>query len=371
VSGAVRASRHFSRSYSEARDKFLAATGACGAPVETHLLPELRGVDGEALAMDVARLGDAGAPGMLMLWSATHGIEGYCGSGCQVGLLSDSGFLAAVAEAGVAVLFVHAINPHGFSYGRRVNEDNADLNRNFRDFAAPAPVNAAYAEIHRHLLPAEWPPGPANEMELGAWIAGHGERAYQTAVSSGQYAFPAGMFFGGAGPSWSNRTLRSVLRAHAARRTALGLIDIHTGLGPRGHGEKIYDGPDVAGDFARTRSWWGDDVTSFHDGSSTSARLVGVNYNAVYDECPGAAYAGIGLEYGTLPLLEVFQALRADHWLHNYPDAPDALATGIRRQMREAFYIEADDWKDTVYAQARMAALTAIARLAHPSEGEP
>ncbi len=63
-----------------------------------------------------------------------------------------------IDETRTAVLFVHALNPHGFSYGRRVNEDNADFNRNFRDFATPPPVNAAYAEIHPLLLPPAWPP---------------------------------------------------------------------------------------------------------------------------------------------------------------------------------------------------------------------
>ena len=79
---------------------------------------------------------------------------------------------------------------------------------------------------------------------------------------------------------------------------------------------------------SRAQSWWGDDVTSFLDGSSTSAPLTGVNYNAVYDECPQAAYAGIALEYGTLPFAEVLEALRADQWLTNHPDAP---ATRARR----------------------------------------
>ena len=31
----------------------------------------------------------------------------------------------------------HAVNPFGFSYCRRVNEDNVDVNRNFVDFSRP------------------------------------------------------------------------------------------------------------------------------------------------------------------------------------------------------------------------------------------
>ena len=132
--------------------------------------------------------------GLLILWSATHGIEGYCGSGCQTAYLHDDAFMRKLDETRTAVLFVHALNPYGFSYGRRVNEDNADLNRNFRDFSSPPPVNEAYAEIHALLLPSQWPPSAESEGRLGAWVAAHGERAYQAAVSGGQYAFPTASF---------------------------------------------------------------------------------------------------------------------------------------------------------------------------------
>ena len=96
-----------------------------------------------------------------------------------------------------------------------------------------------------------------SEARLGAWIAAHGERAFQAAVTGGQYEYPDGLFFGGAEPTWSNRTLRAVLRRHAAARERLAAIDFHTGLGPRGHGEKIYNGRAVAADIAARASGGG------------------------------------------------------------------------------------------------------------------
>ena len=61
--------------------------------------------------------------------------------------------LLALARArGVDVLMLHAINPHGFSHLRRGNEDNVDLNRNFIDWTAPPPGNAAYADLHPALV---------------------------------------------------------------------------------------------------------------------------------------------------------------------------------------------------------------------------
>ena len=94
-------------------------------------------------------------------------------------------------------------------------------------------------------------------------------RAYQTAVTGGQYTFPDGLFYGGATPTWSNRTIRAVLRGHATAYKRLGWIDIHTGLGPRGHGEKIYAGRNDPAELARARAWWGSEVTSIYDESST------------------------------------------------------------------------------------------------------
>ena len=62
-----------------------------------------------------------------------------------------------------ASCFLHALNPYGFSHLRRTNEDNVDLNRNFRDFSTLPPPNAAYAEVHGFMVPATWPPSPENE----------------------------------------------------------------------------------------------------------------------------------------------------------------------------------------------------------------
>src|SRR6266536_1889772 len=274
---AMNAALHFAQSYSEARDKFLAAGEARSARRFRHVHPAERGAQGEELSIDLAQIGDDRAPGLLLLTSGTHGVEGFCGSGCQVALLHDEAFLAAAERSGVSVLMLHALNPYGFSHPRRTNEDNADLNRNFVDFSAPLPNAPGYEEIHALLIPAAWPPPAESEAGLDAWVRNHGEKAFQAAVSGGQYRHPDGMFYGGSRASWSNGCLRAVLRAQAAPRRRLGWIDFHTGLGPRGHGEKIYSGRNDAAAIGRAKTWWGSEVTSFFDGSSTSARVSGVS----------------------------------------------------------------------------------------------
>ncbi len=355
---------HFSQTYAEARDKFLYAARTGGLALERHMHPSARGHDGEELSMDVALAGSADSPRLLILSSGTHGVEGFCGSGAQIALLSDEGFLEKAKDRNTCVAFVHAVNPYGFSHWGRTNEDNVDLNRNFIDHAKGHPANPAYAEVHPLLATAEWPPPAQNEAAIEKYIAERGLPAFQQAVSGGQYEHPEGLFFGGREPAWSNRTVRRVLRQfrRTARRAAW--IDFHTGLGPYGHGEIIHSGCDDEADHARAVAAWGERVKSIYKGTSVSARLEGVAAFAIYDEIPGAQFAGCAIEYGTLPVMEVLQALRAENWLRRNPGAPRELRERLRRQMRDAFYCDADDWKAKVVDQAREAALQALAALA-------
>ncbi len=356
------AAAFFSQSYAEARSKFLAAAAAAGLTVQSHTHPML-GRDGETLAMDVARVGAADANALLLITSACHGVEGHCGSGVQNALLADAAWRAAAQAAGVAVLYVHALNPHGFSFGRRVTNEGVDLNRNFHDFAQPLPVNEGYEQIAQWLVPEHWPPGTEVEAGLAAYAAQHGERGLQAAISAGQYRHDRGLFYGGNGPTWSHLTLRRVLRQHARVCGRLAWIDLHTGLGPNGHGELIWAGADDAAAVARARRWWGPEVTSIYDGSSSSALLSGLMWNVLLEECAQAEYTGIALEYGTEPVAEVIGALRGDHWLYAHPESGAAQAAAIKKRMRDAFYTDSDAWKERIVEQGFSAARAALAGL--------
>ena len=353
----------FSASYAEARTRFLAGAAATGLKVVSHAMP-LPGADGEELAMDVAWQGPPDADKLFILSSGCHGIEGYAGSGAQVALLQNESIAQAASVAGVAILYVHALNPHGFSWCRRVTGENVDLNRNFVDFSRTLPANPAYERLAPVLLPAEWPPGIANTLQLAAFTLRHGMNALQAAVSSGQYSDPRGLFFGGHAPTWSQVTLRRVLREFASPRSRIGWVDVHTGLGPRGVGERILAARHDDATRARARAWWGDGVTSTEDASSTSAALNGQMWSVIGEECPAAEYTGIALEFGTAPRLQVLQALRGDHWLAQHPDAPPELQQSIKRRLRQAFYVETPQWKRAVLDQTTAAVAGALRGLA-------
>lgn len=352
----------FAQSYAEARGKFLAAADGADLDVESHAHPML-GRDGEALALDAALQGARRAEALLIVSSGCHGVEGFCGSGVQVALLQDAEWHAAAQDAGVAVLYLHALNPYGFSWWRRTTHENVDLNRNFQDFSQPLPRSPAYDEIATLLVPPTWPPSAEVNAALARLIAERGMPAMQAAVTGGQYQHPEGLFFGGHDPTWSHVALRHVLRDHGRDCRRLGWIDLHTGLGESGVGERIFAGGGDPAALARARAWWGAAVTSLDEGSSSSAPLTGQMWIAAGDECPQAECTGIALEYGTVPLMEVIDALRAEQWLENHPEADDALRRTIKRRLRDTFYTDTEAWKQRVLEQAFEAAHQAIAGL--------
>ena len=353
---------NFAANYADARAGFIAAVRRRGLPLETHAHP-LKGAQGEDLATDCAVLGVADAPSLLVVTSGTHGVEGFCGSGCQRALLEDEDVARRIEAGGVAVLLVHAVNPYGFSHLRRANEDNVDLNRNFRTFADAKDTNPAYAEVHDLLVPADWPPTQANRSDLAACAAKMGLPAFRAAVSAGQNSRKDGLFYAGTQPTWSNRTIRSVVGKHGAGRRRIGWIDIHTGLGPFGHGEKIFAGRNDAAELARCRAWYGADVMSYYEGQSASTEVQGSMVMSVYAECPLAEATGMGLEYGTVPFEAVLDAIRGDAWLAIHPQAPAEQRAAIKRAMLDAFYSDTGDWKGRVLGQARVAVLQAVTAL--------
>ena len=349
----------FSSRYKEARAKFLQSAAQAGASVTSFKHP-LQGADGEDLALDAALLGPAQAKKLLIVSSGCHGVEGYCGSGVQVYALRDAAFRASCAAAGVAVLHLHAINPFGFSHTRRVTHENVDLNRNFQDFSKPLPQNPAYRDLHSTLLPKEWPPSAMNMASLAWYIATKGMKAAQQALSGGQYEVDDGLFFGGKGPTWSNRTLRQVLREYGAGVPQVAWIDLHSGLGEEGECERTFAmrRDDTVG-RARARAWWeGGGATplkSLEDGSSMSAALTGLMWPALYDECPQAQVTSMAMEFGTQDKLKVLKALRGDHWFYQHPDAPEELVKDIKKTLRDAFYVDTPSWKEKIVTQAMQA----------------
>ena len=146
---------------------------------------------------------------------------------------------------------------------RRVTEDNVDLNRNFRDHSVPYPDNPAYEKLADDIAPVSisfW-------AEVASWSrllwfrATAGHAASQAAVSRGQYSHPQGLFYGGTSSTWSNMTVRSIIRRYLTRADRVIVVDIHTGLGKYGSAEVILNVPDDSPEYQRAVAIWGRELT--------------------------------------------------------------------------------------------------------------
>jgi hypothetical protein len=342
---------YFAPGYVEARAKFRSAAQGAGAAMSVYEHPRERAPDGASLSIDVAVVGSPNASRCLLLISGTHGVEGFAGSGCQVGFFRDS--LHAAFAKNVCVIVVHALNPYGFAWLRRVNEDNVDLNRNFPDFSQPLPRNDAYDALHGVLIPSDWDGEGrrAADAQLQEFLRVNGFEALQAAVSSGQYSHSDGLFYGGSAETWSAATFRRILATHIPQSAArVVAIDLHTGLGPFGYGEPIIvGGGERQYELARTR--FGPEVKRLISGESASSVLTGTLANAFQGWAEDRDVTFLGLEFGTKPVVDVLTALRADHWLHRPENRQSPLRPGITNDLREAFFIEAPHWKAAVYGR--------------------
>jgi hypothetical protein len=353
---------YFPADYREARAAFVEAAEAAGLGVTARVHPKMHGADGKPLFLDVAAAGPRNARRALLLISGTHGVEGYFGSGVQTGLLRQG--LAARVPRGAKLVLLHALNPFGFSWNRRVNEHNADVNRNFVDHANP-PANETYDRLADAIAPRTISPKAMKQANtaLQEFSAAHGPFALQEAISRGQYRHPDGLYFGGTQESWSAAMLKDVFREELRDVDELVVVDFHTGLGESGAAEMITEDLPGSPAYTRARKMWGGLVHSSEAGESLSAPLCGTIDSAVALWMKGKALTFAALEVGTRPLRDVFEALREDNWLHAHAGLDHGRAKSIKTKIRAAFYPDTNAWKRKVWTSAESVVGRACAAL--------
>jgi hypothetical protein len=356
-----RASEQFSSSYQQARDRFLEAAVAAGASIEGFQNPN-SGPQGESLVTDVALFGPEDANTVLVVSSGTHGVEGFAGSGIQTGLLREG--IAQRLPPGASLLMIHSINPFGMAHLRRVNEDNVDLNRNFRDHSKAPPGRSEYEQLADVIAPGSlsfW-------AEVASWSRLYwfdrtaGRAAMQRAVSQGQYSYPDGLFFGGTFETWSNRTLTAITDRYLSQAGRVVVVDVHTGLGEYGNAEIILNVPGDSPAYRRAVAIWGQEhVRSTVIGGSVSGHLDASVKLAFAEMLPQAEVTAISLEFGTLPTMDIFKALRAENWLHHHGGGNHPKAENIKNCLLRAFHPDSDEWEASVWVQGREVVEQALA----------
>src|SRR5688500_5108840 len=113
-----------------------------GLIVHSIQYPHL-GPDGERLVTDVINTPIDPTKATFVFMSGCHGIEGYLGSSIQKRFLNR---LNKEIAHSFNLIIVHALNPYGMAWYRRVNAKNIDLNRCFF-LDEKRPVNSSFDAV--------------------------------------------------------------------------------------------------------------------------------------------------------------------------------------------------------------------------------
>lgn len=345
----------FAPDYTASRAAFIEQARAVRAELSQHPIAA-RGPSGEPLTMDCAYTGALIPEVLAIITSGVHGVEGPAGSALQRLWLHE---LAGQLDPSCGALFVHALNPYGFAHGRRVNENNVDLNRNAL-IRFPGPENAAYRDVDAWLNPRT-PCAARDDFWLGAvrHALRVGRTALQQAVAGGQYEFPQGLFFGGTETQESLRLFSEQLAnpKFAAVRDVLHL-DVHTGLGEYGSYKILVDFPRSDPKFMPlARRFGADRVASDCPDDATFYAAHGLLSEVTLRAFPRASVTAAVVEFGTYSATRVLKILRMENRAAHFGCKSETAASRIKRQMRETFHPPDPVWcRDVLSHGTRIAA---------------
>eukprot|EP00977_Amphora_coffeiformis_P011943 scaffold2917_cov191-Amphora_coffeaeformis.AAC.36 len=313
-------------------------------------------------------------PGLVILTSGTHGVEGYAGSAIQVAYLQKCLALQGKwRTSSPTVVLVHSVNPWGMDSYRRTNENNVDLNRNaltpeqFAELATGHANHAAYQKFDSTLFnPMEAP--TLYFAALGLWtnaavsLARNGFAALKTAMVGGQYYNQRGIFYGGDRLQKSLQVLEAWMTEFLAARPpgeVVTWIDVHTGLGTLGQDTLLLDDRAYAND-SNFRDMISRDLANYFPGAHTpfdSNKGAGVSQG--FDHAKGFVvryFANKYLspkalvviqEFGTVPVVFVAHALICENAARHHLSTPEALKWAEATTKR-AFYPQNASWRRRV-----------------------
>ncbi len=363
------ATSFYSTDYFSARQRFLAASTRLG--FEHHALQiHAPSPKDESLTIDIAVAGAAKPTSALILSSGVHGVEGLFGSAVQLAYLEQIAPRWQPPE-GAAVILIHAINPFGFAWQRRFNEDNVDLNRNFllaeEQYTGSPPLAAAFRNAMKPARP---------RTRFGFWTARmallalrHGFQSFWETLPVGQYDYPDWLYYGGGKPTQSSRALELFLPTLLNEANEVVHLDFHTGLGRWARCQLLASESEGLDNCA----WW---IEHFPADMVIKMKSFTRSYEvrggfgpwlrALFPDC---LYRYTTAEFGTYSPMRVIGAL-ADELRWHSELGTDSPAHSARRRLTDTFVPRSRSWR----AKTLHTGISVVQRAAHalwPSTKSP
>ena len=300
------------------------------------------------LSIDVAVLGDVQARRSVIISSGLHGVEGFVGSAIQIALL-DGLINHDIHLADCSVMLIHAINPYGFKYLRRVNENNIDLNRNFLDDFNAKPGAMNYAKFNNLLNPCFKNSGfDVFTLKAYLYICRYGIASLRESISAGQYDFPLGLFFGGESAAQSTKVVKQILPGDSTMEKKIFHVDIHSGLGRYADYKLLLSGHDRLAETDSYASMFDSEKMEVIGGHGGITSAISGTISEYFSLIMGKNYHHLGLEIGTYSNLRLLKTMRLENAAHQYLDESDSRKKKIKSEFLECFCPADPNWRNAV-----------------------
>ncbi len=300
---------------------------------------------------------------LLVLSSAVHGAEGFAGSAVQQMFLSE--LLSDEVRSEMGVLMMHAVNPYGFKYGRRVTENNVDLNRGSEvDPSLFDTRNEGYKALDDMLNPE----GKVSEGSIRnnffylitiSKMLKESMSVLRQAILQGQYEIPKGVYFGGMEFEPQIDSLTRILPEIFKPYESILAIDLHTGYGARRALHLFINAEDDPEIKTKTETVftgqhidWGDSEDFYEiSGGFASAFLPKIN--------PDAEYLYMVFEWGTYDSQKTFGSIKSlqkiinENQGYHYGYKNEKQEQKINQHSQELYFSKSEAWRSEVLRSGR------------------
>lgn len=307
---------------------------------------------------------------LVVLTTGVHGIEGYIGSVMVDVFLQE--VYPELDRENTSVLMIANVNPYGMKYHRRYNENNVDLNRNFiLDWKTfDTTVNKDYPKVEKFLGPqkkmgnALWHEA-AFYASMGKEVVVNGADSISNALLGGQYEYPKGVYYGGAGDEKSTRYVKTVFEWTLEESSYENIvhIDIHSGYGPR-YNMVIFNSVYETMNEAQTKALFGYDNVISYDSESfypTTGDTTDFYYRLKDKMGTDTTLFSTCFEFGTIGDSFIDSVISMKYTIeenqnHWYPTTDRIMNEIVKERYQELFYPTEKEWREKTVADFTAAA---------------
>lgn len=310
---------------------------------------------------------------LLIVTTGEHGIEAYVGSAVMQVMIDE--FLHRLHPGTTGLLLVHAINPWGMKYRRRVNSQNVDLNRNFLWSEAAPGIDTGYEPAYNpyydrlsHLLNPQKP--VRNQMISKAGFAyrmlrsllGNGPSVVWNYSVMGQYHEPRGIYYGGSQLEEETQVLVDLFRRQIQSYRQILFLDMHTGCGPRYQMSLVNSSiePRESAKLAAEFHYPAVLKANKEEFYEIQGDMLDYLYHLVFEEFPDTGLYATAFEFGTfgnswLAELRDLRITILENQLYWYGSHSDKTRAWIGREYEQLYFPSESKWRAKAIIDARRA----------------